>query len=88
MSSPLPLNPLQLSLYLRVSFVPFRTSTKSSQEQDVSALTSSNSNSNSNNGFIMVDYTQYLKDAHVSFAGNDPSKFSTRIKVHHLAARC
>ncbi|KAH8387755.1 hypothetical protein KR093_009419 [Drosophila rubida] len=33
---------------------------------------SSNSNSNSNNGFIMVDYTQYLKDAHVSFAGNDP----------------
>ncbi|XP_070075380.1 protein suppressor of sable isoform X2 [Drosophila takahashii] len=31
----------------------------------------SNSNSNSN-GFIMVDYTQYLKDAHVSFSGNDP----------------
>ncbi|XP_017054521.1 protein suppressor of sable [Drosophila ficusphila] len=30
-----------------------------------------NSNSNSN-GFIMVDYTQYLKDAHVSFSGNDP----------------
>lgn len=53
----------------------YRTPVKSS-ELDVSALTSSNSNSNSNNGFIMVDYTQYLKDAHVSFAGNDPRKFS------------
>ncbi|EDW43725.1 GM19080 [Drosophila sechellia] len=30
-----------------------------------------NSNSNSN-GLIMVDYTQYLKDAHVNFSGNDP----------------
>ncbi|KAM8719907.1 hypothetical protein ACLKA7_006030 [Drosophila subpalustris] len=44
----------------------------SKSDQDVSAVVSSNSNSNSNNGFIMVDYTQYLKDAHVSFTGNDP----------------
>ncbi|XP_070144603.1 protein suppressor of sable isoform X2 [Drosophila kikkawai] len=35
------------------------------------AETETNSNSNSN-GFIMVDYTQYLKDAHVSFSTNDP----------------
>lgn len=52
----------------------------------MSVLTSSNSNSNSNNGFIMVDYTQYLKDAHVSFGGNDPRKFPRR--VYHLTVRC
>ncbi|EDW78461.2 uncharacterized protein Dwil_GK16443 [Drosophila willistoni] len=36
-----------------------------------SETTEANSNSNSN-GFIMVDYTQYLKDAHVNFSANDP----------------
>jgi len=39
-----------------------------------------NSNSNSN-GFIMVDYTQYLKDAHVSFSGNDPRKLFGLIDI-------
>ncbi|XP_017852430.1 protein suppressor of sable [Drosophila busckii] len=52
---------------------PAETSTKTEREPanntPATASTlpaSTNSNSNSNNGFIMVDYTQYLKDAHVT----------------------
>jgi len=29
----------------------------------------------------MVDYTQYLKDAHVSFSGNDPRKLFGLIDI-------
>jgi len=34
--------------------------------------TEANNSNSKSNGLIMVDYTQYLKDAHVSFSGNDP----------------
>lgn len=56
--------------------IPCRsTAAKTEQEtSNLSTVVGSNSNSNSNNGFIMVDYTQYLKDAHVNFPGSDPRK--------------
>ncbi|XP_030378870.1 protein suppressor of sable [Scaptodrosophila lebanonensis] len=50
---------------------PDTGSNQKKPETDVNNASSSNSNSNSN-GFIMVDYTQYLKDAHVNFDRNDP----------------
>lgn len=51
-----------------------RTSKTDQDSSNLNTVLSSNSNSNSNNGFIMVDYTQYLKDAHVNFPGSDPRK--------------